>query len=332
MNQVRSRSRKLSFFGASISLLIIGGVVWGIFNRQYIIDQSTVWSYKPSDEVSKIADDVGMSDLGKFYYYASRPKLDSTSNFNEECQRKEQGNAILGCYKDGRIYIYDIDDQRLDGVKEVTAAHEMLHAAYDRLSESEKNRIDYLLGQEASKVSDESFTERMEYYSRNQPGQHYNELHSIIGTEFSDITPELEEYYKKYFNDRQKVVSLHGKYSGKFDELRQGTDSLKSQLEALSVKINNASQAYNNAVASLNSDISNFNSRAQSGDFSSQSEFDNERAALVGRMSKLKQDRANIDNLISQYETKRIEYNKLVDESNSLQQAMDSSLAPAPSM
>lgn len=332
MNQVKNRSRKLSFFGAIFSLLIIGGVIWAVFNRQYIIDQSTVWSYKPSDEVSKIADDVGMSDLGKFYYYASRPKLDSTSNFNEECQRKEQGNAILGCYKDGRIYIYDIDDQRLDGVKEVTAAHEMLHAAYDRLSESEKNRIDYLLGQEASKVSDESFTERMEYYSRNQPGQHYNELHSIIGTEFSDIAPELEEYYKKYFNNRQKVVSLHGKYSGKFDELRQGTDTLKSQLEALSVKINNASQDYNNAVASLNSDISNFNSRAQSGDFSSQSEFDNERAALVGRMSKLKQDRANIDNLISQYETKRIEYNKLVDESNSLQQAMDSSLAPAPSM
>ena len=35
-------------------------------------------------------------------------------------------------------YIYNVNDERLNGLKEVTAAHEMLHAAYERLPESDK--------------------------------------------------------------------------------------------------------------------------------------------------------------------------------------------------
>ncbi len=48
-------------------------------------------------------------------------------------------NAILGCYNPSSrdIYIYNVTNSELDGVKEVTAAHEMLHAAWERLSESE---------------------------------------------------------------------------------------------------------------------------------------------------------------------------------------------------
>ena len=330
MNQVTNR--KLPFLGTVIFLLLVGVGVWVAFNRQYIIDQITAWRYQPSQEIEQIANNAGMSEKGKFYYYASQPKLDSTSDFNDECRRKEQGNAILGCYKEQRIYIYDIDDERLNGVKEVTAAHEMLHAAYDRLNEADKKKINKLLADEANKIQDESFAERMEYYRRNQPGQHYNELHSIIGTEIKQISTELESYYQKYFNDRSKVVALHAKYSDKFSDLQQGTNRLCSELETLSVKINGASQKYNNDVSSLNASISTFNARAQYGGFSSQTAFAAERQALVNRISQLEQDRRNIDNYINEYEAKRIEYNKLVDESNSLQQAMDSSLAPAPSM
>lgn len=330
MNQMRSHK---SLLLAVINLCIIACVVAvAILNRQYIIDKYNAWEFKPSPEIAQIANDVGLNENGRFYYFASRPELDFAKEFNGECRSREQGNAILGCYKNQRIYIYNVNDERLNGLKEVTAAHEMLHAAYERLPESDKKAVNTLLEKEYRKNSDAEFSKRMDYYKRNQPGEEYNELHSIIGTEFADISPQLEDYYKRYFNNRSQVVALHSKYSDKFKELKQGSASLRKELENLSISINNASLKYNKDISNLNSEINAFNSRAKNGDFSSQEDFLNERSYLIKSTRKLEQDRANINRYIGQYESKRIEYNKLVDESNSMYKAMDSTLAPAPSI
>ena len=328
MNQMRSHK---SLLLAVINLCIIVCVVVAvILNRQYIIDKYNAWEFKPSPEIAQIANDVGLNENGRFYYFASRPELDFAKEFNGECRSREQGNAILGCYKNQRIYIYNVNDERLNGLKEVTAAHEMLHAAYERLPESDKKAVNTLLEKEYRKNSDAEFSKRMDYYKRNQPGEEYNELHSIIGTEFADISPQLEDYYKRYFNNRSQVVALHSKYSDKFKELKQGSASLRKELENLSISINNASLKYNKDISNLNSEINAFNSRAKNGDFSSQEDFLNERSYLIKSTRKLEQDRANINRYIGQYESKRIEYNKLVDESNSMYKAMDSKLAPPP--
>ena len=330
MNQMRSHK---SLLLAVINLCIIVCVVVAvILNRQYIIDKYNAWEFKPSPEIAQIANDVGLNENGRFYYFASRPELDFAKEFNGECRSREQGNAILGCYKNQRIYIYNVNDERLNGLKEVTAAHEMLHAAYERLPESDKKAVNALLEKEYRKNSDAEFSKRMDYYKRNQPGEEYNELHSIIGTEFADISPQLEDYYKRYFNNRSQVVALHSKYSDKFKELKQGSASLRKELENLSISINNASLKYNKDISNLNSEINTFNSRAKNGDFSSQEDFLNERRYLIKSTRKLEQDRANINRCIGQYESKRIEYNKLVDESNSMYKAMDSTLAPTPSI
>ena len=330
MNQMRSHK---SLLLVAINLcIIVCVVVAAILNRQYIIDKYNAWEFKPSPEIAQIANDVGLNENGRFYYFASRPELDFAKEFNGECRSREQGNAILGCYKNQRIYIYNVNDERLNGLKEVTAAHEMLHAAYERLPESDKKAVNTLLEKEYRKNSDAEFSKRMDYYKRNQPGEEYNELHSIIGTEFADISPQLEDYYKRYFNNRSQVVALHSKYSDKFKELKRGSASLRKELENLSININNASLKYNKDISNLNSEINNFNSRAKNGDFSSQEDFLNERRYLIKSTRKLEQDRANINRYIGQYESKRIEYNKLVDESNSMYKAMDSTLAPAPSI
>lgn len=330
MNQMRSHK---SLLLAAINLcIIVCVVVAAILNRQYIIDKYNAWEFKPSPEIAQIANDVGLNENGRFYYFASRPELDFAKEFNGECRSREQGNAILGCYKNQRIYIYNVNDERLNGLKEVTAAHEMLHAAYERLPESDKKAVNALLEKEYRKNSDAELSKRMDYYKRNQPGEEYNELHSIIGTEFADISPQLEDYYKRYFNNRSQVVALHSKYSDKFKELKQGSASLRKELENLSISINNASLKYNKDISNLNSEINTFNSRAKNGDFSSQEDFLNERSYLIKSTRKLEQDRANINRYIGQYESKRIEYNKLVDESNSMYKAMDSTLAPAPSI
>lgn len=319
---------------ATIVFLVAAG--WLILNRQYVIDQIVVWQYSPSENIEQLVTNSGMSEKGKFYFYASRPALSDASRFNQECKRQEESSAILGCYSAMRIFIYDIADERLAGIKEVTAAHEMLHAAYERMSEDEKSSVNALLDAEYQNIlarsDDDALKERMAYYARTEPGEHNNELHSIIATEVGNIEPVLEAHYRQYFEDRQKVVTLHGSYNSKFEELKQSSEQLRAELETLSDDINIASDQYNADITSLNADIEQFNAQADTGIYPTQAEFQAERDRLLSRVDELKQRRVGIDVKIADYEAKRLSYNKTVDESNSLTRSLDSSLAPAPSI
>lgn len=304
-----------------------------IVNKQYIIDQITVWQFKPTEEALSLIERAGMSESGKFIYLASQPKLDGTQNFNDECNRVENMSAILGCYTDGKIYIYNVTNNQLDGIREVTAVHETLHAIYDRMDDKEKSKINKLLEEEYSKIKDDKkLSELMDYYSRAEPGQRDNELHSIIGTEISDIGSELESHYGKYFADRQKVVDLNDKYSSIFRQLEERAEDIVEQMNSLSENISLRISQYNTDVATLNGQIATFNERANSGDFSSQSEFNYERSILSSRASGLNYLRNSINNDISTYNELLSEYNSIDSQSEKLKNSIDSTLAPVPSV
>lgn len=319
----------------SIILMVVlfGAALGVVLNRQKIADQIAVWQYEPSAAVAQIADTTTMTPEGKFYFYASHPVLEGTSKFNEECRRQEENSSILGCYSAGKIFIYDIQDERLAGVKEVTAAHEMLHAVYDRLGVSEKARINQLLAAEYTKklqTDDVAFRERMEYYARTEPGERDNELHSIFATELAELPHELEQHFGRYFTDRQAVVKLHSAYNSKFSQLRNSSEELKSELDRLATEIDTLTGEYNDAIRVLNNDIDRFNSRAEGGGFANATEFSAARQTLIARVDTQKQQREIINEKVVEYEKKRTEHNSMVDESNSLSRSLDSSLAPAP--
>ncbi len=316
-----------------ICIVLIALSLLVILNRQYIIDQIAVWQFKPTAEMNALVSRTGMNDYGKFVFLASQPTLDGTQNFNSECDRVENTTSILGCYKDYRIFIYNITDAQLDGVREVTATHETLHAAYARLGQDEKNRVNTLLEVEYAKISDnKDYADRMAFYARTEPGERDNELHSVIGTEMIDISPELETYYNKYFSDRQKVVALNTKYSSVFIDLKNKANLLADQLNSLSSNINSQSAKYNTDVQVLNKDIASFNSRANGGGFQSQSQFYAERTALSSRVAAINTLRDSVNNDIETYTSVLKEYNSIATESKTLYNTIDSTLAPAPSV
>lgn len=323
-------------FSALFTVLLFAAGAWVLLNRQYVIDQLTVWQYEPAVDVVALVDDSGMAEEGRFYFYASTPKLIADQKtYNASCPRQEEGSAILGCYASGKIYVYDVPDERLASVPPVTAAHEMLHAVYERMDSDEKAQVNKLLEVEYKKLlstNDAKFRERMEYYARTEPGERDNELHSIIGTEIHAVSEELEAHYSQYFDDRQKVVTLHGSYNDQFVALEQSSTSLRSQLERLSEEINTMTNQYNADIQVLNTDIENFNSQAANGVFSSEESFNSARGELVVRVDALEQTRQSIDAKHAEYEQKRLAYNETVDESNSLSRSLDSTLAPAPSI
>ncbi len=327
------RSSFGSFFTSLLLIAVVTGVAATVFlQRQTIVDQVQVWQYEPSPEIAALADRTTMNDHGRHLYYVAHPSLENADVFNTHCERREGDSPILGCYRDGKIYIFDVQDERLEGIEEVTAAHEMLHVAFERLNEDEQTRIGALLETEYKKHANDDLTARMQYYERTQPGQRINELHSIIGTEKAEISSELEEYYANYFDDRSAIIALFNGYNGRFVTIREEAAALRTELEGLEASIDQQTEAYNRALQVLNRDIETFNSRAEAGDFTSQGQFDTERSALIARSQTIENQRAGIEQSIDVYNEKQRYHNSLVDESNSLRDSLDSNLAPAPQL
>ena len=326
-------NRIKKFFSIIFSSVVFAIALICIINAQYIHDQVNVWLYNPTEQIVSFADRAGFSDDGYFVYLASQPTLDGTQAFNSACENVENVASILGCYKDNKIYIYNVSDQKLDGIREVTAAHETLHAIYVRLSSGERKSVDSLLDAEYAKIKDDvAFKSKLEFYARTEPGQLNNELHSVIGTEVANISPELEEYYSKYFTNRKNVVSLNQKYLNVFNDLKTQATTISDQINSIVSEINQKTSQYNADVSILNSDISNFNYRADNSWFNTQDQFDQERAGLVGRVNDLTNDKNSISDSINQYETLVAEYNSIATESKKLYNSLDSSLAPTPAI
>jgi hypothetical protein len=190
-----------------------------------------------------------------------------------------------------------------------------------------------LLEAEYAKLkSNKDIAERFAFYDRTEPGERDNELHSVIGTEISAISPALEAHYRKYFSNRSKVLALHDKYAGVFAELQAEGDTLSAQLTALGDTIDWQTKDYNTAVTTLNSDIEDFNHRANSGGFSSKEAFDSERASLLARANQLDDTRQTINTEVSEYNTLRERLKSVASQSEALNRSIDSSLAPAPSL
>lgn len=329
-----NRSRIGSVVALTLSAVIIGFAAWLFFNRQFAIDQISVWSYQPSSEIAQISEKTGMTNHGRFMFYSTKPEILESTRFNLECPRKERKNPILGCYTaSDRIYIYNLVDEKLEGMKEVTAAHEMLHAVWDRTSDGDKERVSKLLEDAYKKIDDAELKSRMEYYQRTEPGEFTNELHSILGTEFANLGEDLEKYYNKYF-DRADVLALHGAYDTFYSSLASQAEDLVNKMEALGALIDAKTSSYNQKVYQLSADISDFNNRANTGGFTNVADFNAERAVLVSRSSELEQERAAINTDIATHNKYYATYEKIASQLKTLNDNMDSykALEEAPSV
>jgi len=299
-------------FAVLLNVVVIASGVWALSNQQRIADQIAVWQFEPSSSLQEYVGTSGMSDEGKFLFYASTPIIQSNPAFNDTCSNVEEDFGVLGCYfpSEKSIYLFDVTDDRLAGIEEVVAAHEMLHAAWDRLSSDESARLVPLLEAEADRMKDDpEFAKTLEFYAKTEPGERSNELHSIIGTEFADLSPELEEHYSEYFSDRSVVVGLHEKSNAVFTAQLDASEKLVEQLDALRASIEADYTSYNSGYDQLNTDIDNFNSRADEGDFDTAEQFDDERAWLISRQDSLNvlydgidADNSRYDELVAQLE------------------------------
>lgn len=305
-----------------ITLLIAGWTGWE--NRWAIYDYIRLRDYTPSEQIVQMANDTTMDEETRRLFYVYDPTLLDKETFRTKCSTGEV-SIVLGCYISGdRIYLADINDPRLKGIVEVTAAHEVLHVAYERLKPNERERINQLLQQAYEDVENERILRNVDEY-RNNGADVVNELHSILPTEIRNLPPELETYYSQYFEDRSKIVALSEQYERAFTELKEQVASYDQQLAGIRSRINSLEQSLAQKEAQLNADRQHLNSLLNSGDTEAYN------AAVPGfnaLVNSYNQDIAAIRDLINRFNDIVAKRNDIATEQGELIEAIDSRPEP----
>lgn len=331
MPEKKSRTSVVFSLVAVIGALLLASAA--LLNQQRIIDTVRSWQYEPSSEVATLRDKLGLTADGLLHFNASQPELEPATEFNQRCQQySETNNPIIGCYINQLIFIFDVDNPKLNGIEETTAAHELLHAVYERLDPSEKEALDASLMAAYQKVKTPELEERMEYYEKTEPGEEMNELHSILGTEYADLSNVLEEHYDDYFTDRDRIVAYYEAYNAVFTSATKQLKSLESQINTLVASINARISTYNQRIKQFDADAAAFQRRNNSGGFDNQAEFDAAQGDLVARQAALEAERVSINAAIDRAKALRRQYNQVVSEYNQLSRSINSSLTPIPSL
>ncbi|MBK0418046.1 hypothetical protein JD276_03250 [Leucobacter sp. CSA1] len=314
-----------------LALLVVGGLAFT--HRQAISDHFKAQGFEASEEVSSLVDRLDLTDAGRRIFLASHPTLDASQGFNEQCAKvdhSEQGH-VLGCYSGSAIHLFAVTDERLDGIVEVTAAHELLHAAYERLGAGERDALSRQLldAYESLAEEDPELARRMEVYEHLSDAAFANELHSVLGTEVRKLPPRLEEHYRQWFGSRELIVDFFDAYHGVFSELQTRAESLQAELTALREDVERRSAEYDAAVERFNADAAEFQRRNEALEFSDEpEEFDRIYADLDQRRAQLEATLAGLQADIARYETLRTELQQLNQTSNELDQHLNSDLAP----
>jgi len=306
-------------FSLLLSLGLLAALIFGVTHAQALEDWWKLRGYDPPATVVKLASEDTMTPLAVHIFYVNHPDLESNAvTFRQLCTVAEQ-TIVLGCYHSDQngIDIYKVEDSRLNGVQEVTAAHEMLHAAYDRLSSSDRKNIDNMLESfYQNSLSDQRIKDTIDSYKKSEPNDVVNEMHSVFGTEVSNLPVPLESYYKKYFSNRAAVVAFANGYEGEFTSRINQINDDDQRLAQMKVQI----QADEN---SLDAQLSGLQAeRAQIERSGSDADISQYNARVTAYNSGVK----HLQNEISAYNALVEQRNAIATELRSLQGSLDTRL------
>ena len=316
-----------------VILLVAVALVVAVTFRQQLKDHFAAVSFEPSVRVERVLDELQLTDAGERIFLATQPTVDGSQNFNAQCagvDHSEQGH-VLGCYTEDRIHLFDVTDERVTGVVEVTAAHELLHASYARLGDGDRAMLSAKLRQEYDRraAEDPELKERMAVYEHLSEAAFANELHSVFGTEVRDLPDWLEEHYAQWFSDRGAIVDAFARYHAVFVDLQKQADALRGEMESLRADVEARKQSYVADVEQFNADAADFSARNERFEFSDDAiGFDRIRGGLEWRRGELEATRVGIQADVDRYNALRDQLTALSEVSSELDQQLNSDLAP----
>jgi hypothetical protein len=309
---------------ALVALLAFPFVIY--LNAQALSDWAALRGYTPPAAVTSLATQDTMTDYARHVFYVNHPDIESDPNqFRSDCNETEK-TIILGCYHSNQagIFIYDVQDDRLAGVEQVTSAHEMLHAAYDRLSAKEKDNVNKLLLQFFNNdLKDQRVIDTINSYKQSEPNDVVNEMHSVFGTEVAMLPAPLEAYYTKYFTNRKAITDFAASYQKEFNNREDLIKAYDAQLKQMKASIDSQEQSLQTQLAQLSSDRARIDSERSSGQID---KYNSEVPSFNSEVSQYNNGVAKLHADITAYNRLVDQYNGVAKELASLQQALDTRL------
>ncbi len=317
------------------------------FQRNLILDWVYSLSYSPTPEMATIRDELDLTSRGLLLFNALSPTLDDASTFNQACVEEGNEVATLGCFTANQIHVYNIVSPEFAGIREVTAAHELLHAVWGRLSDAEREAYtrDLLAALTDSNASadsvvspveidgqaltfrDRDLAEELAVYAESERAE---ELYVRAATEIHDLPENLNAHYATFFNNRAAIVDFYDSYIAVFRETRAHAEALEQEIASLKETIEAEIPGLEAESADLDAKISAFNAcSVTAGCFSSRAAFDIERSILVAEQAEFIARSENLNDLIIQHNDKVNEYNQNIARSEELQAMINSTSAPA---
>jgi DNA repair exonuclease SbcCD ATPase subunit len=328
-SEQNKRSWLRRFWPGALLVMLLAALGFVIWQHSLVGDWLVTRGYVAPASISRLASDDGMTAYARRLFFVNRPEIETKDMFNKHCSSQHDEVAVLGCYTGNRqgIYLYDVTDARLDGIQQVTAAHEMLHQAYDRLDSKTRTQVDDELEAYASTITNPDLKAKLATYKKTEPNDVVNEMHSIFGTEVDKLPASLETYYKRYFTDRSKVTKFHDDYQAAFNQRTAQIADYDKQLASLKKEIEDGKASIQAQEKTLQEQ------RAHMDDLLASNRVGDYNAIVPGfnyQVNAYKQTVSDTNNLID-------EYNKLIDSRNQiavqeqqLQSAIDSHASDAP--
>ena len=252
------------------TITIFGLIGFGFTYRQQILDTIKLYNYVAPSSIAQLATEDTMTPDTRRIFYVNRPLLQDKATFKAACPNGGgEKTIILGCYHGNQngIFLYQVADSRLNGVTQVTAAHELLHAAYDRLSSGERQRIDTMLVRYyQNDLKDQRIKDTIDGYKKSEPKDVVNEMHSIFGTEVTKLPADLESYYSRYFTNRSKITDFTNQYQAEFSSRQALIKQDDAQLLDLKQKIETLEAALGGQQAQITTRQQELLDRRKSGD------------------------------------------------------------------
>jgi len=307
-----------------IVLFLVLSLGWA--KRNAIYDWGRLRNYQAPSQVMQLAADTTMTTQASHLFYVNHPTIQDKNSFNASCPNNGgEQTIVLGCYhaRQAGIFLYTVTDPQLNGVMQVTAAHEVLHAIYERLSSKQRNHVNKLLEDYyRNDLKDKRLLDIIEAYKKTEPSDVTNEMHSIFGTEVGKLSPDLENYYGQYFSDRARIISYSKHYEAAFTSRKSQADSILQQVKDIEQQLSALKTQIDTKESDLKSKRLTIDSQR-----STASDIDAYNAQVRAYNSELvqyKNDIAIYNQLVAQHNQLLAQYQQIAVEASQLLKELDS--------
>lgn len=297
-----------------IALVIVGLIVLVAVAHRPVDNYITI--HTANSTMVNLAQNAGMSTEGEVLFLKTKPQLDTDSQMEADCSSNAAANNSNGFIEQGcyvpttnRIYIRKMPSN-LYNLEVATAAYEMLHPVYISLTNSGDGKaLNASIENNYHAINDANLNQQVANFNKTEPGDIDLELFSLLGTGYSSLTSDLNNYYSPYFSDISKTVAAN-------NQVYQLFQSDVSQLNSL----NDTYNQYKNLANTANSDANSAYQYSVDAANNGNAYYDNYNYNIYKQdIAAYNSDVDTINNNANQYNSLLNDYNNLITEFNGTQ-------------